>query len=103
MESSSSDLTSPICSKTCRKIVRFHFAVEMNFAGLPSGADDRYFSDLQGNRLGQLGKRLDLHDTSGIRLTDEWLGIETGCGSIALAICGRCPSRRSAKAKPVLN
>ena len=32
-----------------------HFAVEMNFAGLPAGADDRYFHDLDGNRLGQLG------------------------------------------------
>ena len=28
-----------------------HFAVELNFAGLPAGADDRYFHDLDGNRL----------------------------------------------------
>ena len=33
-----------------------HFAAEFNFAGLPSGADDRYFHDTQGNRLGQLGQ-----------------------------------------------
>ena len=39
-----------------------HFAVEFNFAGLPAGADDRYFRDLDGNRLGQLGTRLDLAD-----------------------------------------
>ena len=39
-----------------------HFAVEFNFAGLPAGADDRYFHDLDGNRLGQLGTRLDLCD-----------------------------------------
>lgn len=53
-----------------------HFAIELNFAGLPAGADDRYFSDPHGERLGQLGKRLDLHDASGLQLTDEWLGID---------------------------
>jgi len=53
-----------------------HFGIEMNFAGLPSGADDRFFSDLQGNRLGQLGHRLDQHDCTGIALTDQWLGID---------------------------
>ena len=55
-----------------------HFAIELNFAGLPAGADDRYFSDRDGNRLGQLGKKLDLHDAAGIQLTDEWLGIDIG-------------------------
>jgi hypothetical protein len=53
-----------------------HFAIEMNFAGLPSGADDRYFSDSDGNPLGQLGKQLDLHDATGIGLSDRWLGID---------------------------
>lgn len=53
-----------------------HFAIEMNFAGLPSGADDRYFSDADGNQLGQLGQKLDLHDTTGIGLSDRWLGID---------------------------
>ncbi|MDY0167800.1 MAG: DUF1926 domain-containing protein [Thermoguttaceae bacterium] len=53
-----------------------HFAVEMNFAGLPAGADDRYFRDADGNRMGQLGQRLDLTDVAGLGLTDEWLGIE---------------------------
>ena len=38
----------------------FHFAVEHNFAGLPSGAEDRYFYDGQQTRLGQLGRKLDL-------------------------------------------
>src|SRR5262249_4880097 len=37
-----------------------HFGVELNFAGLPSGADDRYFHHSQRGRLGQLGSRLDL-------------------------------------------
>ena len=53
-----------------------HFAVEFNFAGLPAGADDRYFHDLDGNRLGQLGSRLDLSDFAGLSLCDEWLGID---------------------------
>ena len=53
-----------------------HFAIEMNFAGLPAGADDRYFSDSEGNRLGQLGNSLDLRDVTGIGLSDRWLGID---------------------------
>jgi alpha-amylase len=55
-----------------------HFAVEMNFAGLPSGADDRYFHDLDGNHLGQLGAKLDLDECLGLHLCDEWLGIDVG-------------------------
>jgi alpha-amylase len=54
----------------------FHFGIEFNFAGLPAGADDRYFSDEQGNQLGQLGQQLDLHDASGLSLSDRWLGID---------------------------
>jgi alpha-amylase len=53
-----------------------HFAVELNFAGLPAEADDRYFRDLDGNRLGQLGARLDLRDAMGLGLVDEWQGID---------------------------
>src|SRR3569623_193060 len=44
----------------------FHFGVEFNFAGMPSGADDRYFHDGRGGRLGQLGSQLDLIDASGL-------------------------------------
>jgi alpha-amylase len=55
-----------------------HFSVELNFSGLPSGADDRYFHDGSGNRLGQLGNSLDLHETQALNLTDEWLGIDVG-------------------------
>ncbi|MGD0899570.1 MAG: alpha-amylase/4-alpha-glucanotransferase domain-containing protein [Thermoguttaceae bacterium] len=54
------------------------FAVELNFAGLPAGADDRYFRDPDGNRMGQLGGRLDLADAMGLGLVDEWLGIDVG-------------------------
>ncbi len=53
-----------------------HFAIEMNFAGLPSGADDRYFSDVNGDRLGQLGEELDLENALGLSLSDRWLGID---------------------------
>ena len=53
-----------------------HFGVELNFAGLPDGADDRYFHDLEQNRLGRLGTRLDLVDATGLGLADEWLGID---------------------------
>lgn len=52
-----------------------HFAIEWNVAGLPSGADDRFFTDSDGNRLGQLGQPQDLHNVTGLALTDQWLGI----------------------------
>ena len=53
-----------------------HFAVEFNLAGLPSGADDRYFHDLDGKRHGQLGSQLNLSDAQSLGLIDEWLGID---------------------------
>ncbi|TWT89458.1 alpha-amylase/4-alpha-glucanotransferase domain-containing protein [Stieleria varia] len=59
---------------------QLHFAIEMNFSGLPSGADDRYFSDVSGNRMGQLGEKLDLHDVSGLNLSDRWLDIDVSLG-----------------------
>jgi len=52
------------------------FGVEMNFAGLPAGADDRYFYALDGQRLGHLGTCLDLTDAAGLGMADEWLGID---------------------------
>ncbi len=53
-----------------------HFGVELNFAGLPAGADDRYFRNLDQHRLGQLGTQLNLSDAYGLGLVDEWLGID---------------------------
>ena len=53
-----------------------HFAVEFNFAGLPSGIDDRYFYGHARRRLGQLGTRLDQIDEKELGLADEWLGID---------------------------
>jgi 4-alpha-glucanotransferase len=53
-----------------------HFAVEFNFAGLPSGIDDRYFYGHARRRFGQLGTRLDRIDENELGLADEWLGID---------------------------
>ena len=53
-----------------------HLAVEFNFAGMPAGADGRYFQDTAGKRLGQLGTRLDLSKVNGLGLVDQWLGID---------------------------
>ncbi len=52
-----------------------HLGVELNFAGLPSHADDRYFYRGQ-QQLGPLHTLLDLHDTQDLCLTDQWLGID---------------------------
>lgn len=53
-----------------------HFGVEFNFAGLPAGLDDRYFHDVRGKTLGQLGTQLDLANVDALGLADEWLGID---------------------------
>ncbi|MBX7073020.1 MAG: DUF1926 domain-containing protein [Pirellulales bacterium] len=52
-----------------------HFAMEINFAGLPAGADDRYFHGPDRQRLGQLGTSLDLYGVESLGLVDDWLGI----------------------------
>ena len=53
----------------------FHFGVDFNFAGLPDGQDDRFFSNSAGENLGQLGSTLDLQDVQQISVNDQWLGI----------------------------
>jgi hypothetical protein len=55
--------------------VPIRFAIEINLAGMAGHAGDRYYSDLDGGRLGMLDARLDLEDTAGISLTDEWLDL----------------------------
>ena len=56
-----------------------HFSTEFNLAGLPAGADDRYFyTDNQEHGLGDLGTQLDLHDVTSLHLVDNWLGIDVG-------------------------
>jgi len=55
-----------------------HFAVEFNFAGMPSDAYGRNFLDIDGKQIGQLGSKLDLADVFGLGLCDEWLGLDVG-------------------------
>jgi alpha-amylase len=52
------------------------FAPEFNFAGMPGGADDRYFYGQDRLRIGQLGARLDTADQGELGLVDEWLGLD---------------------------
>lgn len=52
-----------------------HFGVEWNFAGMPAGAEDRFFFGPSGERLGQLGQRLDQPDGVFLGLIDQWLGV----------------------------
>ena len=56
--------------------VPLHFAVELNFAAMPGGKDDRYFYDASGQRLGTLDTLLDQSDADRISLVDEWLGLD---------------------------
>ena len=53
-----------------------HFGVEFNFAGLPDGQDDRFYSDHEGNNLGQLGTTQELKEVKQLRLSDGWLGLD---------------------------
>lgn len=55
-----------------------HFGVEFNFAGLPDGQDNRYYSDVDGQMLGQMQSQLSLSDSTGIHLTDGWLDLNIG-------------------------
>jgi len=54
----------------------FRFGVEFNFAGLPDGQDDRFFSDADGNKIGQLGEKVELMEAKTLSLTDQWLGLQ---------------------------
>ena len=61
------------------KDYKIHFAIELNFAGMPGGADDRYFHGAggpNGQRLGNLSTHLDLTDGNEIGLYDDWLGMD---------------------------
>ena len=58
-----------------------HLGVEMNFAAMPGGVEDRYFYDQSGSRLGTLDTPLDLHDSDRLSLVDEWLGIDASLES----------------------
>jgi alpha-amylase len=56
--------------------VPFHFGVEMNFAAMAAGANDRYYYDGSGQQLGRLESIHDLQSAERIGLVDEWLGID---------------------------
>lgn len=58
-----------------------HFGIEFNFSGLPAGAADRYYYDVQGQRLGQLESILSLDDCQRVGLVDEWLGVDIALDS----------------------
>src|SRR5205823_3819077 len=58
--------------------VALHFAVEINLAAMAGHASDRYYSDVAGTRLGMLDTPLDLPETGGMSLTDEWLDLSVG-------------------------
>ncbi|TWT46434.1 alpha-amylase/4-alpha-glucanotransferase domain-containing protein [Botrimarina hoheduenensis] len=56
-----------------------HFSTELNFAGLPAGADDRFFYTTDPNdSLGNLSTTLDLGDQTELHAVDNWLGIDMG-------------------------
>jgi hypothetical protein len=58
--------------------VPLHFAVEINLAAMAGHADDRYYSEFNGTRLGMLDSRLDLPGRDGLSLSDEWLDLTVG-------------------------
>src|SRR5262249_55737602 len=53
--------------------VCFHFAAEINLAGMAGHQEDRYYSDNAGTKLGMLDERLDLHEDWGLLLADRAL------------------------------
>lgn len=59
---------------------QLHLALEWNFAGLPSGASDRFFYNAEGQQLGHLGTQLNLLDTRNLGLIDQWQGLDVLIG-----------------------
>jgi alpha-amylase len=55
---------------------RQHLGVEFNFAGMPDGAEGRFFYDDAHRHVGPLGTLLDLAEARSLGLVDEWLGID---------------------------
>ena len=61
------------------KDYQIHFAVEFNFAGMPGGADNRYFHGVGREKIQQFGNlstNLDLTDGMELGLYDDWLGLD---------------------------
>lgn len=57
-----------------------HFAVEINLAAMAGHADDRYFLDTGGRKLGPLDTPLDHAETTGLGVRDEWLELAIDLG-----------------------
>ncbi len=54
-----------------------HFGVELNFAGMPADAEDRFFyQGSQREHLGHLGSQMVLAEINDLGLTDQWLGLD---------------------------
>ena len=53
-----------------------HFGVEFNFAGLPAAAEGRFFLGPDGQKLGDLGSKLNLVGAYQLGLADQWLGVD---------------------------
>ncbi len=54
------------------------FAVEINVAAMAGHADDRYYVDEDGQRLGMLDATLEFGSSRSIGLVDEWLDLRVG-------------------------
>ena len=54
------------------------FAVEINLAAMAGHAEDRYYTDPDGRRLGMLDSQLDCHSIDGVGLTDGRLDLAIG-------------------------
>ena len=48
----------------------------MNFAGMPAGAEDRFFYHDHDQQLGQLGTQMVLSEMTDLGLVDQWLGLD---------------------------
>ncbi len=68
-----------------------HFAVEFNFAAMPSGASDRYYYNGHGAQLGRLETVQSLPAGLRIGLVDEWLGIDASLEFTQAAECWTFP------------
>jgi hypothetical protein len=72
----SDDLAVWYILENCPRKNPLYFAVELNFAGLAAGTDDRYFYHSAQHRAGQLQTRQDLANAERIGLVDEWRGLD---------------------------
>lgn len=57
---------------------QLHLALEWNFAGLPVGAEDRYFYTESQGKLATLGTPLDLCELQQIGIRDQWRKLDIG-------------------------